>query len=144
MAERGALDGIIIPGVQRSAEGDRLHDGSVEGEGGLERTDNGQDGRDARVPQDWRHGGHDPGCERPGCGCPAWLHVYLEDVDKTYELALQKGAESVQPPKDECFGDRMGAVKDSAGNTWWIATHKFLPKCQQQQQQEQEPCPEST
>lgn len=59
---------------------------------------------------------------------PVWLHVYLEDVDKTYELALSKGAVSVQAPKDECYGDRMAAVKDSAGNTWWIATHKFVVK----------------
>lgn len=58
---------------------------------------------------------------------PVWLHVYVPDVDKTYELALQKGAESVVAPKDEVYGDRMGAVKDAAGNTWWIATHKFNP-----------------
>jgi len=58
---------------------------------------------------------------------PVWLHVYVPDVDKTYELALQKGAESVEAPKDEVYGDRMGAVKDTAGNTWWIATHKFNP-----------------
>jgi PhnB protein len=60
---------------------------------------------------------------------PTWLHVYVEDVDKTYELAISKGAESVREPKDEFYGDRMAAVKDSAGNTWWIATHKFNPEC---------------
>jgi uncharacterized glyoxalase superfamily protein PhnB len=60
---------------------------------------------------------------------PTWLHVYVEDVDKTYQLALSKGAESVQAPKDEFYGDRICAVKDSAGNTWWIATHKFIPEC---------------
>jgi PhnB protein len=57
---------------------------------------------------------------------PVWLHVYVEDVDHTYALALQKGATSVQAPKDEWFGDRMSSVKDSAGNTWFIATQKFL------------------
>lgn len=60
---------------------------------------------------------------------PVWLHVYVPDVDQTYELALKSGAVSVQAPKDECYGDRMGGVKDAAGNTWWIATHKFLPQC---------------
>jgi len=60
---------------------------------------------------------------------PAWLYVYVEDVDKTYELALQNGAESVQAPKEQFYGDRMGSVKDSAGNTWFIATQKFIPKC---------------
>ncbi|KAG0591603.1 hypothetical protein M758_1G183900 [Ceratodon purpureus] len=60
---------------------------------------------------------------------PTWLYVYVEDVDKTYELAVSKGLESVREPKDECYGDRMAGVKDSAGNTWWIATHKFNPVC---------------
>lgn len=58
---------------------------------------------------------------------PVWLHVYVPDVDKTYELALSQGAESVEAPADKPYGDRMGAVKDAAGNTWWIATHKFDP-----------------
>ena len=60
---------------------------------------------------------------------PAWLYVYMEDVDKTYELALEKGAKSVQAPKEQFYGDRMGAVKDFAGNTWFVATQKFIPKC---------------
>lgn len=60
---------------------------------------------------------------------PAWFYVYVEDVDATYALALQKGAESVQAPKDEFYGDRVSAVKDFAGSTWWIATHKFVPEC---------------
>lgn len=60
---------------------------------------------------------------------PSFLHVYVDDVDQTYELALkQKGAESVQAPKDEVYGDRVCAVKDVAGNTWWIATNKFIPE----------------
>ncbi|XP_024363646.1 uncharacterized protein [Physcomitrium patens] len=60
---------------------------------------------------------------------PVWMHIYVEDVDKTYELALSKGAESVHGPRDEFYGDRVSTVKDPAGNTWWIATHKFTPKC---------------
>lgn len=58
---------------------------------------------------------------------PTFLHVYVEDVDATYELALSKGAVSVKAPKDEFYGDRSGAVKDVGGNTWWIATNKFIP-----------------
>ncbi|XP_024390476.1 uncharacterized protein [Physcomitrium patens] len=56
-----------------------------------------------------------------------WMFVYVQDVDKTYELALSKGAESVEAPVDKPYGDRMGAIKDPAGNTWWIATHMFNP-----------------
>lgn len=54
---------------------------------------------------------------------PAWLHVYVDDVDKTYQRALQAGGVSVQEPvRREHDTDKRGGVKDPAGNTWWIAT----------------------
>jgi uncharacterized glyoxalase superfamily protein PhnB len=30
----------------------------------------------------------------------------------------------VREPKTESWGDRVGGVKDTSGNTWWIATNK--------------------
>jgi len=55
---------------------------------------------------------------------PVWLHVYVEDVDKTYQKALQAGGTSVQAPvRKEGDPDKRGGVKDPGGNTWWIATH---------------------
>jgi uncharacterized glyoxalase superfamily protein PhnB len=54
---------------------------------------------------------------------PAWLHVYVPDVDATYQRALEAGGISVQEPvQKEGDTDRRGGVKDPAGNTWWIAT----------------------
>jgi PhnB protein len=54
---------------------------------------------------------------------PSWLHVYVEDVDETYQKALQLGGLSVQEPVlQEGDHDRRGGVKDHSGNTWWIAT----------------------
>jgi PhnB protein len=54
---------------------------------------------------------------------PVWLHVYVRDVDETYQRALDYGAGSVQTPSEQGDGDRRGGIKDPAGNTWWIATH---------------------
>lgn len=54
---------------------------------------------------------------------PAGLYLYVEDADATYQQALAAGAESVMAPSDEFWGDRMGGVRDPAGNFWWIATH---------------------
>jgi uncharacterized glyoxalase superfamily protein PhnB len=34
------------------------------------------------------------------------------------------GAKSVGEPSDQTWGDRVGGVKDTSGNTWWIATNK--------------------
>jgi uncharacterized glyoxalase superfamily protein PhnB len=53
---------------------------------------------------------------------PIWLHVYVPDVDATYQRALAAGGVSVQEPQQKGDPDRRGGVKDPAGNTWWIAT----------------------
>jgi PhnB protein len=54
---------------------------------------------------------------------PAFLHVYVDDVDATYRRALEAGGVSVlAPERKDGDPDRRGGVKDPAGNTWWIAT----------------------
>lgn len=55
---------------------------------------------------------------------PAFLHVYVEDVDAVYQRALAAGGESVQEPQQKGGDDpdRRAGVKDPGGNTWWIAT----------------------
>jgi PhnB protein len=51
------------------------------------------------------------------------LHVYVDDVDETYQRALRAGGVSVQAPERKGDDpDRRGGVRDPAGNTWWIAT----------------------
>jgi uncharacterized glyoxalase superfamily protein PhnB len=53
---------------------------------------------------------------------PAHVHVYVADVDGTYQRALEAGAASVQEPVKKEDADKRGGVKDSGGTTWWIAT----------------------
>ena len=53
---------------------------------------------------------------------PAWLHVYVPDVDETYRRALAAGGVSVQAPERKDDPDRRAGVADPAGNVWWIAT----------------------
>ncbi|MGH2541169.1 MAG: VOC family protein [Ardenticatenaceae bacterium] len=53
---------------------------------------------------------------------PIWLHVYVPDVDATYQRALDAGGIAVQEPQQKDDPDRRAGVKDPAGNTWWIAT----------------------
>ena len=53
---------------------------------------------------------------------PSWLHVYVPDVDATYQRALAAGGISVQQPSRKDDPDRRCGVQDPAGNTWWIAT----------------------
>jgi len=61
-------------------------------------------------------------------GAPDWppissyVHVYVADVDATYQRALQAGAESIQVPIKKEDEDKRGGVQDAGGTTWWIAT----------------------
>jgi PhnB protein len=53
---------------------------------------------------------------------PAMLYLYVEDVDATYHQAMSAGAESVEAPAEQFYGDRRSGVKDACGNVWYIAT----------------------
>ena len=54
----------------------------------------------------------------------AAIYIYVPDVDATFENAVRFGAKAVREPADMTWGDRVGGVKDTSGNTWWIATYK--------------------
>ncbi len=51
------------------------------------------------------------------------FYLYVTDVDALYRTALAVGAQSIQEPKDQPYGDRNAGVTDPFGNTWYIATH---------------------
>ena len=53
---------------------------------------------------------------------PAHVHIYVANVDATYQRALKAGAVSVQEPVKKDDEDKRGGVKDAGGTTWWIAT----------------------
>ena len=54
---------------------------------------------------------------------PAFLYLYVDDIDATYQRALKAGAVSLEEPQDLSYGDRRGMVEDPFGNIWQIATH---------------------
>lgn len=53
----------------------------------------------------------------------AFLYVYVNDTDATYQRALDAGARSLEEPSDMPYGERRCMVEDKWGNTWQIATH---------------------
>jgi uncharacterized glyoxalase superfamily protein PhnB len=53
---------------------------------------------------------------------PAFLYVYVDDVDETFARALAAGARSIEDPADMPYGDRRATVSDSWGNLWQVAT----------------------
>lgn len=52
------------------------------------------------------------------------IYVYVEDCDLLFNRAKELGAKVISELSDQFYGDRHGAVEDSNGNQWYIATHK--------------------
>jgi PhnB protein len=51
----------------------------------------------------------------------AFLYVYVDDADRTYQRALDAGASSLEAPLDTPYGDRRAMVRDPFGNIFQIA-----------------------
>jgi PhnB protein len=51
---------------------------------------------------------------------PGFLRLYVEDADEVHRRALEAGATSVTEVTHLFWGDRVGRVRDSYGNLWWI------------------------
>ena len=51
---------------------------------------------------------------------PAFLRLYVEDADATFERAIEAGASAVTDVTHLPWGERVGRVLDPLGNLWWI------------------------
>lgn len=58
---------------------------------------------------------------------PSMLFLYVDDVDAWHRRAVAGGATEIDEPKDQAYGDRVSAVSDPFGNTWYLATHMAEP-----------------
>ena len=52
----------------------------------------------------------------------AFLHLYVDDADRSYSRAMSAGAVTIEAPADMPWGDRRATVSDKWGNIWQIAT----------------------
>lgn len=57
-------------------------------------------------------------------GSPVHIHLYVDDVDKTFQQAVAAGANVLKPVVDQFYGDRSGSLEDPFGHVWHVATHK--------------------
>ena len=54
--------------------------------------------------------------------CTGQIHLYVDDVDLSWERALEAGARVHTPLYDAYWGDRTGILVDSNGYLWSIAS----------------------
>jgi PhnB protein len=57
-------------------------------------------------------------------GTTSGLFLYVEDVDASFQQAVDAGATVAMAPEDMFWGDRFGSVLDPFGHHWSLATHK--------------------
>jgi len=53
---------------------------------------------------------------------PVMIFVYVPDVDRTIELAIERGAKVVMPAQNQFWGDRLAVIMDPAGHVWTVAS----------------------
>lgn len=57
-------------------------------------------------------------------GSPVALHLYVEDVDEAFRLAVEAGATPTAPPEDAFWGDRYAQLTDPFGHRWSLASRR--------------------
>jgi uncharacterized glyoxalase superfamily protein PhnB len=67
-------------------------------------------------------------------GSPVTIHLYVDDVDRSFERAVGAGAKSVMAPADMFWGDRYGVLEDPFGHRWSVATHQREVSADEMQQ----------
>lgn len=55
------------------------------------------------------------------------IYLYVDDVDKHFQVATEAGAEITEEPNDKFYGDRSYTARDPEGHEWFFATHTSDP-----------------
>ena len=56
-------------------------------------------------------------------GVSGALYLYVEDVDKSFQRAIDAGGKAKMPVGDMFWGDRVGNFTDPFGHNWTLSTH---------------------
>ena len=67
----------------------------------------------------------DMNCKTPQAygGTPVSIMIYVPDVDRFVQRAVDAGAKLVRPVEDKFYGDRGASLEDPFGHQWHFATH---------------------
>jgi uncharacterized glyoxalase superfamily protein PhnB len=68
---------------------------------------------------------------------PVTLHVYINNVDKIWQQAVDAGAKPTMPLDNQFWGERYGQLTDPYGHHWSIAQVVSMTKKEKDEKQKQ-------
>ncbi len=83
------------------------------------------------------YGGPSKSPKNSGIASPISIYLYTENVDDFYKNATAAGAQSIAPPEDMFWADRMCVLSDLDGYIWSFATHLGEAALQKHKQEKQ-------
>src|SRR5467141_5133108 len=68
---------------------------------------------------------------------PVTLHIYINNVDKLWQQAVDAGAKVTMPLDNMFWGERYGQLTDPYGHAWSIAEQVKMSKAERDEKQKQ-------
>ena len=68
---------------------------------------------------------------------PVALHIYMKNVDKLWQEAVDAGAKVIMPLDNQFWGERYGQLTDPFGHTWSMSEQIKMSKAERDEKQKQ-------
>ena len=68
---------------------------------------------------------------------PVTLHLYIGNVDKVWQQAVDAGAKVTMPLDNQFWGERYGQLTDPYGHHWSLASQVNMTKKEKDEKQKQ-------
>jgi PhnB protein len=68
---------------------------------------------------------------------PVALHIYMKNVDKIWQQAVDAGAKVNMPLDNQFWGERYGQLTDPFGHTWSMSEQVKMSKAERDEKQKQ-------
>jgi PhnB protein len=68
---------------------------------------------------------------------PVSLHIYMKNVDRIWQQAVDAGAKVTMPLDNQFWGERYGQLTDPFGHTWSMSEQVKMSKAERDEKQKQ-------
>lgn len=72
-----------------------------------------------------------------GAKGPVSLHIYMKNVDKLWQQAVDAGAKVTMPLDNQFWGERYGQLSDPFGHTWSMSEQVKMSKAEKDEKEKQ-------